>query len=129
MDGMQFFFGFGKCGRMVSRAAFGESPPRVPRVERQDRLSNRICSGLTDFPGADPLEIFDNAVTPLSLMRKVAFRNRFRTNGWMYGVPPWRCAWGNPYCGFESHSLRQLHLTKHSLPACQRAKNFNKHRY
>jgi hypothetical protein len=27
------------------------------------------------------------------------------------------------------HSLRQLHLTKHSLPARQRAKNFNKHRY
>jgi len=33
------------------------------------------------------------------------------------------------YSGFESHSLRQLHLTKHSLPARQRAKNFNKHRY
>jgi len=42
-----------------------------------------------------------------------------------------RCAWGtaNPYSGFESHSLRQLHLTKHSLSARQRAKNFNKHRY
>src|SRR5262245_48942328 len=35
----------------------------------------------------------------------------------------------SPYSGFESHSLRQLHLTKHSLPARQRAKNFNKHRY
>src|SRR5262245_38961821 len=32
-------------------------------------------------------------------------------------------------CGLGGHSLRQLHLTKHSLPACQRAKNFNKHRY
>jgi hypothetical protein len=35
----------------------------------------------------------------------------------------------SPYSGFESHSLRQLHLTKHSLPARQCAKNFNKHRY
>ena len=33
------------------------------------------------------------------------------------------------YSSFESYSLRQLHLTKHSLPARQRAKNFNKHRY
>jgi hypothetical protein len=24
---------------------------------------------------------------------------------------------GDPYCGFESHSLRQLHLTRYSLPA------------
>ena len=31
--------------------------------------------------------------------------------------------------GFRFHSLRQLHLTKHSLPARQRAKNFNKHRH
>jgi len=34
-----------------------------------------------------------------------------------------------PSFGFESHSLRQLHLNKHSLPARQHAKNFNKHRY
>jgi len=31
--------------------------------------------------------------------------------------------------GSQFLSLRQLHLTKHSLPARQRAKNFNKHRY
>jgi len=35
----------------------------------------------------------------------------------------------SPYSGFESPSLRQLHLAKQSLPARQRAKNFNKHRY
>src|SRR5262245_16344154 len=30
---------------------------------------------------------------------------------------------------FGGPSLRQLHLTKHSLPARRRAKNFNKPRY
>jgi hypothetical protein len=51
-----------------------------------------------------------------------------RSAEWLKGTLGKR-VYRKPYRWFESHSLRQLHLTKHSLPARQRAKNFNKHRY